>query len=136
MGQPLSLQLFTIGRGLEADQKTIAAHACYAMTATTALTAQDTQGVHDVHIIPTPFVQKQIEASLHDIGVDIVKTGETVFSGICVFITISRHMQGMLASADAVRAVARYISQHDLPAVVDPVCHLNFQLTTSTERSR
>ena len=63
-------------RGLEADQKVIAAHACYAMTATTALTAQNTLGVEDIYPIPPGFTEKQIIACVEDIGVDVVKTGE------------------------------------------------------------
>lgn len=62
--------------GLEADQKVIAAHGCYAMTATTALTAQNTQGVKGIHVIPAEFVAQQIEACIEDVGVDVVKTGE------------------------------------------------------------
>ena len=62
--------------GLEADQKVIAAHGCYAMTATTALTAQNTQGVTGIHETPPYFVRKQIQACFEDIGVDVVKTGE------------------------------------------------------------
>jgi hydroxymethylpyrimidine/phosphomethylpyrimidine kinase len=46
------------------------------MTATTALTAQNTEGVYDVHAVPPAFLRKQIDASLSDIGVDVVKTGE------------------------------------------------------------
>ena len=61
--------------GLEADQKVIATHGCYAMTATTALTAQNTQGVIDIHHTPPVFVRKQIDACIDDIGVDVVKTG-------------------------------------------------------------
>jgi hypothetical protein len=61
--------------GLEADQKVIAAHGCYAMTATTALTAQNTKGVLDIHQIPPEFVKKQIDACIDDIGVDVIKTG-------------------------------------------------------------
>ncbi|KAL8946428.1 MAG: hypothetical protein Q9222_007180 [Ikaeria aurantiellina] len=61
--------------GLEADQKIIAAHRCYAMTATTALTAQNTQGVYDIHYVPSAFVSKQIDACIDDIGVDVVKIG-------------------------------------------------------------
>jgi hydroxymethylpyrimidine/phosphomethylpyrimidine kinase len=60
---------------LEADQKVIAAHGCYAMTATTALTAQNTQGVDDIHLTPPDFVRKQIDACISDIGVDVVKLG-------------------------------------------------------------
>ena len=47
------------------------------MTATTALTAQDTLGVRDVFHVPPDFVRKQIDACFGDIGVDVVKTGES-----------------------------------------------------------
>ncbi|KAK0723019.1 Phosphomethylpyrimidine kinase-domain-containing protein [Lasiosphaeria miniovina] len=91
------------GAGLEADQKVIAAHGCYAMTATTALTAQNTQGVYDIHHVPADFVTKQIAACIDDIGVDVVKTG-------------------MLASAATIDAVATAIRDHNVTTlVVDPV---------------
>lgn len=91
------------GAGLEADQKVIAAHGCYAMTATTALTAQNTKGVYDIHRTPPEFLQKQIDACIEDIGVDVVKTG-------------------MLASADGVRVVANSLRRHNVQiSVVDPV---------------
>ncbi|KAF7543062.1 hypothetical protein G7046_g10068 [Stylonectria norvegica] len=91
------------GAGLEADQKVIAAHGCYAMTATTALTAQNTLGVQDIHVIPTDFVAKQIAACIDDIGVDVVKTG-------------------MLASAETIEMVSRLVVKYKVPAlVVDPV---------------
>lgn len=45
------------------------------MTATAALTAQNTQGVYGIQETPSPFVQKQIDACIDDIGVDVVKTG-------------------------------------------------------------
>jgi hydroxymethylpyrimidine/phosphomethylpyrimidine kinase len=60
---------------LEADQKVLAAHGCYAMTATTALTAQNTKGVKAIHAIPSSFVEQQIEACIEDVGVDVIKTG-------------------------------------------------------------
>lgn len=66
--------------GLEADQKVIAAHGCYALTATTALTAQNTLGVRNVHVVPSGFVGEQIDACVEDIGVDVVKTGKFVES--------------------------------------------------------
>lgn len=64
-----------LNRGLEADQKVIAVHGCYAMTATTALTAQNTLGVHATHNVSPAFVQRAIAACVDDIGVDVVKTG-------------------------------------------------------------
>ncbi|PSN66793.1 hypothetical protein BS50DRAFT_600440 [Corynespora cassiicola Philippines] len=91
------------GAGLEADQKVIAAHGGYAMTATTALTAQNTLGVYDIHQTPPPFLRKQIDACIEDIGVDVVKTG-------------------MLASADTVNVVADAFRRHKVTtSVVDPV---------------
>lgn len=91
------------GAGLEADQKVIAAHGCYAMTATTALTAQNTQGVYDVHAVPPAFLRKQIDANFSDIGVDVVKTG-------------------MLASAESISTVAAALKDYNAQTVVvDPV---------------
>ncbi|KAF2150155.1 putative thiamine biosynthesis protein (Thi-4) [Myriangium duriaei CBS 260.36] len=91
------------GAGLEADQKVIAAHGCYAMTATTALTAQNTQGVKGIHVTPPDFVAKQIGACAADIGVDVVKTG-------------------MLACADTVKVVAKALEGHAISlSVIDPV---------------
>ncbi|KAL2358697.1 Phosphomethylpyrimidine kinase-domain-containing protein [Cryomyces antarcticus] len=91
------------GAGLEADQKVIAAHGCYAMTATTALTAQNTQGVYGIHETPPDFVKKQIDACIDDIGVDVVKTG-------------------MLASAETINVVADALQRHRVAvSVVDPV---------------
>ena len=69
--------------GLEADQKVLAVHGCYALTATTSLTAQNTLGVHDIHLVPASFVKKQLEACLDDVGADVVKMGETQF--LCTF---------------------------------------------------
>ncbi|KAK3074358.1 trifunctional hydroxymethylpyrimidine kinase/phosphomethylpyrimidine kinase/thiaminase [Teratosphaeriaceae sp. CCFEE 6253] len=92
-----------IGRGLEADQKVIAAHGCYAMTATSALTAQNTQGVYGILETPPEFVKKQIEACIEDIGVDVVKTG-------------------MLATMGTVTVVADALRKHGVKlSVVDPV---------------
>ena len=62
--------------GLEADQRVIAAHKCYAMTATTALTAQNTLGVYNIHHVPSEMVRQQIDACIDDIGVDVVKVGQ------------------------------------------------------------
>lgn len=66
--------------GLEADQRVLAAHGCYALTATTGLTAQNTLGVQDIHVIPAGFLRKQINAALEDIGADVVKLGASLHS--------------------------------------------------------
>jgi hydroxymethylpyrimidine/phosphomethylpyrimidine kinase len=49
------------------------------MTATTALTAQNTKGVQDIHHTPPTFLKKQLDAVCDDIGVDVVKTGTTIY---------------------------------------------------------
>jgi hydroxymethylpyrimidine/phosphomethylpyrimidine kinase len=54
------------------------------MTATTALTVQNTLGVSDIHPVPAEFVRKLIDACISDIGVDVVKTGESRFAYIPV----------------------------------------------------
>ncbi|KAL7946867.1 Phosphomethylpyrimidine kinase domain-containing protein [Trichoderma barbatum] len=91
------------GAGLEADQKVLAAHGCYAMASTTALTIQNTKGVTGVHVIPSDFVGKQIEACLEDVGADVIKTG-------------------MLASAETIKVIANLVTKYKIPAlVVDPV---------------
>ncbi|KAI2639848.1 Phosphomethylpyrimidine kinase-domain-containing protein [Hypomontagnella submonticulosa] len=91
------------GAGLEADQKVIAAHGCYAMTATTALTAQNTTGVEDIHHIPPEFVRKQIDAVFSDIEPGVVKTG-------------------MLASARTIEVVSQALRDYKVETLVlDPV---------------
>ncbi|KAI0901791.1 Phosphomethylpyrimidine kinase-domain-containing protein [Annulohypoxylon nitens] len=91
------------GAGLEADQKVIAAHGCYAMTVTTALTAQNTTGVYDIHHVPPEFVRKQIDAVFRDIQPGVVKTG-------------------MLASAPTIEIVAEALKEYDVQRLVlDPV---------------
>ncbi|PQE22205.1 putative thiamine biosynthesis thi-4 protein [Rutstroemia sp. NJR-2017a WRK4] len=105
------------GAGLEADQRVIAAHGCYAMTATTALTAQNTLGVEDIHYIPSDFVKKLIDVSVSDVGVDVVKTG-------------------MLASVETVEVVAEAIKRHHVKTlVVDPIL-MSLEVMVSTSGSQ
>ncbi|KAF2964655.1 hypothetical protein GQX73_g8927 [Xylaria multiplex] len=91
------------GAGLEADQKVIAAHGCYAMTATTALTAQNTMGIDDIHQIPPEFTRKQIDAVFRDIPPSIVKTG-------------------MLGSAATIKMLSQALADYKVERLVlDPV---------------
>ena len=71
-----------LSSGVEADQKVVAAHGCYASTVITALTAQNTQGVHGIHHTPPHFVNELLAAVLSDIDVDVVKTGRTRLSEV------------------------------------------------------
>ena len=63
------------GAGIQADIKTVTALGGYGMTAITALTAQNTLGVEAIEEISAPFVVKQIEMVLKDIGADAIKIG-------------------------------------------------------------
>ncbi|KAG0157095.1 hypothetical protein PDIDSM_4279 [Penicillium digitatum] len=91
------------GAGLEADQRVLAAHGCYALTATTGLTAQNTLGVQDIFVVPSEFVRKQINAGLEDVGADVVKLG-------------------MLSSAETIDVIAETLQAHKVPVIVlDPV---------------
>jgi len=91
------------GAGVQADLATFAAHGVHGTCAVTAVTAQDTRGVHAVHVVPPETVVAQAVVVLGDFTVAAVKTG-------------------MLATAEAVRAVGRLAGQGRLPRlVVDPV---------------
>ena len=63
------------GAGLQANQRVLAMHGCYAVTATTALTVQNTLGVQDVLVTPPEFLRRQLEALLEDVQVDVIKIG-------------------------------------------------------------
>jgi hydroxymethylpyrimidine/phosphomethylpyrimidine kinase len=90
------------GAGIQADLKAFARGGAHGMSAIVALTAQNTVGVSAVHEVPPEFVTAQLEAVFDDIGVDAAKTG-------------------MLFSRSIIEAVARYLSEHPVPLVVDPV---------------
>ncbi|RFU77482.1 hypothetical protein TARUN_4785 [Trichoderma arundinaceum] len=97
------------GAGLEADQKVLAAHGCYAMTSTTALTIQNTKGVTGVHVIPSEFVGKQIAACLDDVGADVIKTADKE-AGFGAQVMVSTSGAQLLPH----EAIAQ-LSQHLLP---------------------
>ncbi|MCK9540594.1 MAG: bifunctional hydroxymethylpyrimidine kinase/phosphomethylpyrimidine kinase [Novosphingobium sp.] len=90
------------GAGIQADIRTITMLGGYAMTAITAVTAQDTTGVHAVEALSPAMVAAQIDACLHDIGVDAVKIG-------------------MLGSAAIGQVVADRLERVGVPVVFDPV---------------
>jgi hydroxymethylpyrimidine/phosphomethylpyrimidine kinase len=91
------------GAGIQADLKTFTVFRVYGMSAITALTAQNTRGVSGIHVVPSEFVRRQIDAVASDIGIDATKTG-------------------MLPTAEIVRTVAAVVREHRLaPLVVDPV---------------
>ena len=61
--------------GIQADIKSISACGAYAASVITATTAQNTQGVFDIHPIPIPHIEKQLDAVLSDIEFGAIKIG-------------------------------------------------------------
>jgi hydroxymethylpyrimidine/phosphomethylpyrimidine kinase len=92
------------GAGIQADIKTVTALGGYAMTAVTAITVQNTLGVSGVHEVPAAVVAGQVEATLSDLGADVVKTG-------------------MLSSAAIIESASNALRKSGaaIPRVVDPV---------------
>jgi hydroxymethylpyrimidine/phosphomethylpyrimidine kinase len=90
------------GAGIQADLKAFAALGCHGMSAIVALTAQSTTEVRSVHEAPPEFIREELEAVFDDIGVDAAKTG-------------------MLFSQRIIETVARFLADHPVPLVVDPV---------------
>lgn len=90
--------------GVVRDVKTLQELGAFAAVAVTAVTVQTSRSVSDVVAMSASVVGAQIDAALHEIGVDAVKTG-------------------MLATVDIVHAVAQRIGQQGARCrlVVDPV---------------
>ncbi|WP_273513547.1 bifunctional hydroxymethylpyrimidine kinase/phosphomethylpyrimidine kinase [Roseivirga sp.] len=63
------------GAGIQADIKSISACGAFAASVITATTAQNTQGVLDIHAIPMPHLELQLEAVLSDIEFGAIKIG-------------------------------------------------------------
>lgn len=91
------------GAGIQADLKTFSHFRVYGMAVITALTAQNSTVLKGVYAVPPEFVEQQLEAVYEGADIHAIKTG-------------------MLASADIVERVGRWLKKRDLPrAVVDPV---------------
>ncbi|PNW44012.1 UNVERIFIED_CONTAM: bifunctional hydroxymethylpyrimidine kinase/phosphomethylpyrimidine kinase [Euhalothece sp. KZN 001] len=70
------------GAGIQADLRTFALNCVHGMSAITCVTAQNTIGVQRVDALPPEAVSAQIESVVSDIGVQGVKTGMLLNSGI------------------------------------------------------
>lgn len=91
------------GAGIQADLKTMSAFDVYGMSVITAVTAQNTYGVTGVQNVTGEMIRLQLEAVMSDIMPDAVKIG-------------------MLATADAVEAVADILEKYHVEHVIlDPV---------------
>ncbi|MFD1553384.1 bifunctional hydroxymethylpyrimidine kinase/phosphomethylpyrimidine kinase [Putridiphycobacter roseus] len=89
--------------GIQADIKSISACGAYAASVITATTAQNTLGVFDIHPIPVPHIEKQLEAVLSDIAFGAIKIG-------------------MLHSPAVIKAVALKLKKYPCKnIVIDPV---------------
>jgi len=91
------------GAGIQADLKTMSAHAVYGMSVITAITVQNTTGVVISEPVHTSIVAMQFDAVCSDIMPDAVKTG-------------------MLFSEEIINKVSGKIKEYGLKnLVVDPV---------------
>jgi hydroxymethylpyrimidine/phosphomethylpyrimidine kinase len=91
------------GAGVTADIKTIAAHGCYGVTCITALTVQSTRGVGRVEPVHGGVISETLEQLFDDLEIAAVKIG-------------------MLATAEAAKAVAAFLKAHSVDHVVlDPI---------------
>lgn len=92
----------TGGAGIHADLKTFQESDVYGMAAITSVVAQNTLGVEDVHHLPVPFIEKQINAVINDITPDAVKTG-------------------MIATAEMMELIGDMLKNQSVHYVIDPV---------------
>lgn len=90
------------GAGIQADLLTFAANGVFGTTAITCLTAQNPRGVSGVLPVPPGFVLEQCRQVTGHFHPKALKTG-------------------MLLNVEIVEAVADFIAQSGIPAVVDPV---------------
>jgi hydroxymethylpyrimidine/phosphomethylpyrimidine kinase len=91
------------GAGVQSDLSVFGAFGCHGLAVIAGLTAQDSRGVRVVRPVPDGFVADQLAALFSDGPPAAAKTG-------------------MLASADAVRAVTgAFRDRPGTPLVVDPV---------------
>jgi len=89
--------------GIQADIKSISACGAYAASVITATTAQNTTGVFDIHPVPVPHIEKQLDAVLSDIDFGAIKIG-------------------MLHSCEVIKAVRKKLNSFSAKnIVIDPV---------------
>lgn len=87
--------------GLAVDVRTISALGAHPAIVVSAITAQNNQRVSRVDAVPALQLKAQLDA-LDPTSISVVKTG-------------------LLANAEQIDVVAAFLSQHKLPAVIDPV---------------
>lgn len=91
------------GAGIQADLKTLAAHAVHGTTVITCVTAQNPKGVLALQAVKPEIVRHQLDAVFAELSPAAVKTG-------------------MLYSSAIIRVVAGFLrAGRRLPLVIDPV---------------
>ncbi|WP_282926597.1 bifunctional hydroxymethylpyrimidine kinase/phosphomethylpyrimidine kinase [Helcococcus kunzii] len=91
------------GAGMQADLKTMTAHAVYGMTAITLVSSQNTLGFYESQPVSSDMVKKQIDAIFSDDIPDATKTG-------------------MLQTVETIKAVASKLREYKPKnLVIDPV---------------
>lgn len=90
------------GAGIQADIKTFSMFNISSATVITAVTAQNSSGIKNILVCPEDFVLDQLNAVFADGNICGIKTG-------------------MLYSSGIIKLVASFLSDLDIPIVVDPV---------------
>jgi hydroxymethylpyrimidine/phosphomethylpyrimidine kinase len=92
----------TGGAGIQADLKTFQHFGVHGLSVVTAVTVQNTSGVFAKNAVSAQLVKDQLYALASDLEIDALKIG-------------------MLTSVDVVQAVAQFLIQYRIPAVLDPI---------------
>lgn len=92
----------TGGAGVLADVKAFHSRDVYGMGVVTSLTAQNTLGVQDVFNVPVAFIDQEMNSVFSDEVPHAMKTG-------------------MIAEADMMEVIAKYIKAYKVPYIMDPV---------------
>ncbi len=90
------------GAGIQADLKTISSLGGYGVCTITAITSQNSQGVIHTKVLPVDIVEKQLDAILSDIKIDVIKIG-------------------MLGSKEIVSMLSHKLKKLTIPIVLDTV---------------
>src|SRR5690625_393879 len=92
----------TGGAGIQADLKTFQELQSYGMSIITSIVAQNTTGVQDVHHVPIPMINEQLQSVFSDMPVHAMKTG-------------------MIANIEMMEVIQNHILDKKIPLVMDPV---------------
>ncbi len=92
----------TGGAGMQADLKTFQSFGIHGLSVITAVTVQNTRGVISANPVSAEVVAAQLAALADDITIDAIKIG-------------------MLATKDVVEVVSDFVTQQQVPTVLDPV---------------